>query len=568
MNATKYILLLSTVLILNGACEKALEETPYDFVSPDQLGKSSEQDANLWVNGALNTLNSGNFFAYAVWNRPHEMDCDDITGKDWAFSNLGAGNFLGTSAKNDLRTYWSGPYALIQRCNVAIKRIEEMTFDEAAKNNALGQLHFLKAWAYFVLVQAFGPVPIHKESIVDVGVGNVALPRSPVSDVYTYIIEELQLAETQLYSKQNSKHEIGRISQEAAKTMLAKVYTTMASGALAGAQLTVMGGAQTAIVNGVLTRIPPVPLTHTKQVVAGYESFDAAAYFKLARDKAKEVIDVAKAGGNFNLFPSYMDVWSIANRNRGEHFWQMNATNSEEFGNFLSYQYVGVILPHGSIDGGHWALSDHWYDLFEEQDERIRKGVIHRYQLFANAAWQYYPGKDSLKVKNSATVPTEEGYQPTDNYAPDNWHVAMAAKYAQVTDRTLYRADMPYPFLRYAETLLIFAEAENEVNGPTSEAYEALNAIRRRSNASLQSVGNMDQQQFRSFVLEERRRELHLEGVRAWDLRRWGIYLPVMNAIGVDANNIIKRRNNAHLLFPIPEEEINSNPGMVNNPGW
>ena len=82
-------------------------------------------------------------------------------------------------------------------------------------------------------------------------------------------------------------------------------------------------------------------------------------------------------------------------------------------------------------------------------------------------------------------------------------------------------------------------------------------------------MGALSQQEFRSFVLEERRRELALEGDRRWDLLRWGIYLPVMNAIGIDENNVIKRRQTKHLLFPVPTSELNSNKALGGqNPGW
>ena len=122
--------------------------------------------------------------------------------------------------------------------------------------------------------------------------------------------------------------------------------------------------------------------------------------------------------------------------------------------------------------------------------------------------------------------------------------------------------------MRYAEAFLIFAEAENEVNGPTSAAYNELNRIRFRSNASA-APANMNRTEFRSFVLEERRRELALEGNRRWDLIRWGIYLPVMSAIDIDENNVVKRRESKHLLLPIPVSEIDANEAIFeNNPGW
>jgi hypothetical protein len=123
--------------------------------------------------------------------------------------------------------------------------------------------------------------------------------------------------------------------------------------------------------------------------------------------------------------------------------------------------------------------------------------------------------------------------------------------------------------MRYAEVPLIFAEAANEAaGGPTAEAYAQLNAIRTRAQASPAPAG-MSLEQFRSYVLAERAREFALEGVRRFDLCRWGIYLQVMNRISSGQNNISKVRAARNLLLPIPQAELNSNLSITaNNPGW
>ena len=70
--------------------------------------------------------------------------------------------------------------------------------------------------------------------------------------------------------------------------------------------------------------------------------------------------------------------------------------------------------------------------------------------------------------------------------------------------------------------------------------------------------------------MEERSKEFAAEGIRRFDLLRWGIYLQVMNAIGVtDENDVIKRREEKHLLLPLPLDVVNTNPYIDrNNPGW
>jgi len=123
--------------------------------------------------------------------------------------------------------------------------------------------------------------------------------------------------------------------------------------------------------------------------------------------------------------------------------------------------------------------------------------------------------------------------------------------------------------MRYSEVLLTYAEAANEANsGPTTEAYKQLNAVRTRA-AATEAPAGMTQEQFRSFVIAERAREFALEGVRRFDLMRWGIYLQVMNKISAGQNNISKVRSLRNLLLPIPQAELNSNPMITeNNPGW
>lgn len=155
--------------------------------------------------------------------------------------------------------------------------------------------------------------------------------------------------------------------------------------------------------------------------------------------------------------------------------------------------------------------------------------------------------------------------------------IAYLTKYSYVTDNTQERTDANWPFLRYADILLIYAEATNEYensNGARSEAIAKLNLIRERSNATpkaLTGAGNIDTQEaFRSAVLEERAMELALEGDRRWDLIRWGIYLDVMNKIGgYDEVNVNKARLEKHLLYPIPQSEMDTNKLIENNnPGW
>ena len=141
-------------------------------------------------------------------------------------------------------------------------------------------------------------------------------------------------------------------------------------------------------------------------------------------------------------------------------------------------------------------------------------------------------------------------------------------KFTFVTDRKQTKTDFHFPLLRLPDIILIYAEAVNELNGGhTEEAYKQVNRIRTRSNAT--PFSNMNQDEFRSAVLEERARELAYEADRRYDLFRWGIYLGVMNAIDMDEHNVTKRRTERNLLYPLPTSEVNANDKIdSNNPGW
>lgn len=552
---------------LFSSCTDALTEKSYDFISPYGVG-DSDAAADMWVMGTYNKIDD-DMFRWGQFPRVLDFDCDYVTGPDWAFGDLGAGNFQSSNASDMINQMWGGPYTIIHRANVSISNIKSMkNVTEARRNNDLGELYFLKAWSYFLLTRAYGEVAIYTVSVEEGADFNQ--PRQSISAVYEHIITLLKDAEGLMYKVGDAQFKDGRASAGAAASLLAKVYVTMASGSLANANVAVKGGPAYIMQGNTKVRIPlPVTNIFAKEVVAGYESFNSANYFKLARDKAQEVIDGKY--GNYDLIrTSYSDIWSQANKNKTEHIWSLQSKLADaKFGNSISQWYTGVVSASNpdEIAAGQFAgCRDQWYEIFESTDKRVTDGTMHRWKKWGN--WYYYPAKDSVKV-NHKTAPYNDG----NAYVLDQSSATIAylTKFYYSSDRTQNNGDINYPFLRFADILLIYAEAENELNGPTQLAIDALNRVRIRSNASIKNISDFTtKEQLRSFVLEERARELACEGDRRWDLLRWGIYLQTMNAIGIDENNVVKSRERKHLLYPIPASEILSNKSLngKNNPGW
>ncbi|MEJ7664665.1 MAG: RagB/SusD family nutrient uptake outer membrane protein [Hymenobacter sp.] len=132
-----------------------------------------------------------------------------------------------------------------------------------------------------------------------------------------------------------------------------------------------------------------------------------------------------------------------------------------------------------------------------------------------------------------------------------------------------------YPLLRYADVLLLAAEAENELNGNSAEAQKYYLQVRRRSNQNVTAAqdpllapGKLNQLQMRSAIFAERAQELAFESNRRFDLQRWGVYLQTMNEIGLSKQNVIKNRDPRNLLVPLPVAEVLANPAVTQNPGW
>lgn len=129
-------------------------------------------------------------------------------------------------------------------------------------------------------------------------------------------------------------------------------------------------------------------------------------------------------------------------------------------------------------------------------------------------------------------------------------------KWIDADARTENQSDNNYPLMRYAEVVLTYAEAYNEVNAPTdgNEAYKAINSIRKR--AGMPDLAGLTQAQLRDAILNERRLELCFEGQRWFDLVRTGKLVTTLKAKGT--TNI----KDFHVLFPVPTFEIDLNPNL------
>lgn len=565
------------IMALTAACSfllfscNSLDEETFTFVAGEDV--AADKGYDQLVNGAYCTL----LFPFE-WGNYHTIanfDCDYQTGPTWAFGDIGAGNFYDSGSCNNFFQYY---FQSIHRAYYHYYLVDKIEgIDKKVKDNAKGELRFLKAWAYFQLVQHYGPVPLFKTSISE---GNVPeQPRASVKEVYEEIIRCAQEAESLLFSRNDPQWQKGHPCHATATALLAKVYATIGSASMKEGKITVKGGPGSKTnADGTTTRLMPVPITHEKNLVAGYEEFDSLEYYKLALKKAEECIN----SGEFELAPSQEALWANSNKNGPEFEFTLQTALGQGtlYSSYVSKEYLGWPDPvdHGTWSSGYYVQRDHWLQLFDDyEDERITWGILHRIPNWYNEntgkiTYVFYPERDSIYVRKG-----ERGYDKTDqvSYAA-HLYGAKLMKFSQVSVYPLdgNRSDYNWPYMRYAETILLYAEADNEINGPTAKAMAIIDDLNKRNNSTLCSKRNEEtpftKESFRSYILEERAKELVGEGVRRTDLIRWGIYLQVMNAIGTtDENGVIKRREEKHLLLPLPPNEVNANPFIdKNNPGW
>ncbi|MCE5347202.1 MAG: RagB/SusD family nutrient uptake outer membrane protein [Bacteroidales bacterium] len=132
------------------------------------------------------------------------------------------------------------------------------------------------------------------------------------------------------------------------------------------------------------------------------------------------------------------------------------------------------------------------------------------------------------------------------------------------------RDDQDQVLLRYADVLLMYAEAKNEATGPDLSVYNAINMVRGRESVNMPPIpSGLDKSAMRQRIRQERRVEFGLEGMRYLDLKRWKTIENILPSIINPITKIPFVFNSPkHYLFPFPQSEIDINPNLVQNPGY
>jgi hypothetical protein len=401
---------------------------------------------------------------------------------------------------NHASDLWRAHYESIADLNPAIKALNEdrlasivPAVPQDVKDELMAQAKFVRAFNYFSLVRLWGPVPLITEEtdLTPEIVGPPQITRSPISDVYALIESDLLFAVSKLPETWPGE-QIGRPSKDAARTLLAKVYITMATN----------------------------PMNET------------ANYVK-ARDMAKQVMDA----GDHYLITNVEDVFKLENAYGPEMIWSFNASQDDPM------TEPQIWLPGSMADG--------WGDIHPD--------------VIWSAKYPDQPRRDAyLQLENWDGVPAEDD--------PGFWWGGPGIRkfiYESRENLERYFSAQNYPLLRYADALLLFAEAENQVNnGPNPEACDAVNQIIDRANGYVDNPAYpklttaLSKDEFDAAVINERNLELCFEYDRWYDLCRKRILLEM------SVPEIQQNFTEDDYLWPIPINDMRLNPLLTQNPGY
>jgi len=550
LNTIYTIILIFLLPFVFSCSDKVLDREPLDSYS----------DAAVWNDPALISAFISNIYReFPVdWNttacctdevtRRNNATYNMITAGDLTPGNAQMVNYWygGSGGNSGGAGYWScSYYEIVSKCNIFFANIDQATFDETTKNRMIGEVRFLRAYAYFRLVSFYNGVPlITKTFKLD---DDFYMPRNTYDECMKFVLDELEEAIPLLplsYDAANT----GRITKGAAMAAKARALLYMAS-----------------------------PLNNPTN--------DQSKWQKAA-DAAKAVIDL----GKYSLYPDYRKSYQDDALYNSEVIWCRLYNNVPypemrvELSHFPPgyYGYAHIHPLQNMVDeyertNGLLPKEDPEYDKYNGQwanrDPRFYASISYDGAMFQGREVECFlpGGKDSNEGPIEAWNATTTGY-----YARKFGNESI------IMPRGTNVGNTPWPHFRYNEVLLNYAEA-NYFLGKEDICRQYINMIRSRPGVNMPAVTATGADLLKK-LQHERKIELFLEGHRFFDVRRWKIAPEVLSidaekvvinkdpATGVKTYtySVFQPRNFPDKMYylPIPQTEMEKNSNLVQNPGY
>ncbi len=550
-----YMAFLAITILMS--CEDFLTEKPLDFRTTN----------NFYVDEAsLTTGLLGVYERYYTLYKAYEpfigeLGTDESVAQYYMqiFNQFYKYNL--TSNHTAISNWYNYHYQLIARANTIINRAPRVpNVSNKFVNTVVGEARALRAWAYFRLAQTMGPVPLILEETTSVDNG---VPRSPLKDVYAAIISDLEFAVGDgILSVSNYPNQPGRLTQLATKAMLGKVYLTMASSKEAG----------------VIDKL----MTKADKPDYGYGALAESPQQLYL--KAEQVL--GSLIGVVSLEKKYGDVFLVANKNKiPENLWEIQFAPLTPSGSYwlkvygvmsFPFQFERDMYTNGSGLCQIHYTTDMW-ESYHEGDRRRDWNLVNYYLDYNQEPDSMKRYFDPLEGRTNGVVQSWMGI------------TKFRFKAGELNEKVPYTdwSNLPMNFavIRYADVLLMYAEANLKANGgvATQRGVDAINLVRNRARGVDESgrpISENETPEFRNYtissltlekILEERKLELCYESIRWFDLARTGMLIqkylePVIP--GDYAQGLIDEDN---YLFPIPQTQIDRSTnqiGFFQNPGY
>lgn len=454
---------------------------------------------------------------------------------------------------------WKDYYSCIRRCNMFIKYYniipEELTTGAATnrKERLLGEAYGLRGYFYFLLFRHWGGVPIITEVLDPGNVSSMkGIKRASAEETVNHILSDMDEAIKHLPNKHDDAN-YGRFTALVATVVKSQVKLYWAS-----------------------------KYWNRDNDITRWE--DAA-------ESANDALKLAENNGHI-LARAYSDlfnksgiqsevIWTKNSEHYECYWWDMyamplgyNAYNVDgplqEIVDAFEMKGTGEVPVLGYDDNENQILNPAATDYdprnpWTGRDDRFYSCILYHGATLQGRQIDISPnGQDDINIGSISRT-----HYFTNKYLDQNHNLVTHASW-------VYRR---FAIMRTAELYLNYAEALNEVDGPTTRVYALVNTIRTRAGQPNLPTG-LNQEQMRQRIRQERRVELVFENHRFWDVRRWMIAEVVDNgkvhSVQVDADNNITYpvfqtrvfNPEKHYLFPIPQTEIDKNRSLEQNPGW
>lgn len=534
MKRLVYLLLLCSVS--GWSCKKFLTSEPKDFMAPE-FYYNTESNLLSALAGVYQPLSTAPVYGDAMFNQLGAGT--DESFRSAASSTTGVWVYNYDYSNPDINNLWSQLYKGVERANLLIANINLAPLDEVKRNAILGEAKFLRGYYYFLLVSNWGDVPLRTEPIASAK--EISFPRASSTAVYAQILKDMTEAEGLVFPITQFGYS-SRVGKTTVQSILARVCLTMA-----GFPLKDESKYAEALKWATEVKKSGVHSLLTEAIKP--DGDNNSGFSQVFVNETAEKYDIREV------------MWEAEQKGNRTDGYTSNGRLGNDIGiGFTAPNYVDSGYCYGNI-----RITERLFNLYKTGDLRKNWACApFSYGTTAPGARTYFPAN---QIYNRAAAKWRRTYEP-----------------AGVKDKNYTGTN--FPIIRYADVLLMLAEAENKVHGPTDVAYDAINQVRRRGYGKPLTVANtttdltpgLGPDAFQQALQDERSRELCFETLRRPDLIRWGIFVKTMNDVGEEfrvyngtykygalaGTNVTKK----HLVFPIPSSELSVNKAASQNEGW